>query len=481
MIHTMIRMVKYLKLLLILLILFVGKSFAQQNIEFKPLLDYEGRSYFINGMNIAWNKFGGDFGRHPVWGAMYDPEAFEKIFSDCEAHGVNVVRLWIHCDGRSNPEFKNGFVTGWDTDFYLDLDDCFRRAKNHNVMIMPCMWSFDMCKDFRESAGPNAGAHADLLTDTLKMNSYIDKAFRPLVKHYKDQCNLFAWEVCNEPEWALDREAFGTINYTSDSAWTYRSKTLVPVESMQLLAAKMAVVVHQESNKMITIGSSAIRWNSDVSPSVGNWWSDASLQKQLPHSLAYLDFYQVHYYDYMHPSQSDPFSLDRDCKSWAYDKPVIIGECPASDERSNIYTTDEMIENAKTNGYAGVMFWSYNGDDGVGKWSDFKDALKKNFQKNPENLHMNNCPCKELDTENIHLKITENKVYWSDKDPDYTKYYAIEYSVDSTKKHLSKKVIRPQKEYSVKLKKKMKYVRFIHEDVYGYLRSSSWMEITASF
>lgn len=476
-------MLKRLYTLILFLFLFVNTHHMFSQVTYDRYIQYENRSYFVNGMNIAWNHFGGDFGRHPVWGSMYDSTAFEDIFTKCEAYGVNIVRLWIHCDGRANPEFsKDGFCTGWDTDFYLDLDDCFRRAKHHNILIMPCMWSFDMCKDFRESAGPNAGGHDDLLTNEAKMDSYIDNAFLPLVKRYKNQCNLFAWEVCNEPEWALDREAYGFINYETDTAWTYRTQTLVPVESMQMLTAKMAVVVHKNSNKMITIGSSAIRWNSDVAPSVKNIWSDKSLQKVYPNQLAYLDFYQVHFYDYMNPFYSDPFDSTKTAKYWKFDKPVIIGECPASKEKSLLYTPEEMIKRCQNNGYAGIMFWSHDGHDGFGNWSDFKDELLANYKKDPTHMHIDDCPCKDLDLSSLsitsHTKGKKTIFNWKDQDPVYSNQYRFEFSTDSSSIQKVKKSKLVKEHNHLKVKTGASFVRVIHRDIYGYERVSPWKKVT---
>ena len=59
----------------------------------------------------------------------------------------------------------------------------------------------------------------------------------------------------------------------------------------------IAAAIHENSDQMVTLGSAALKWNSDVSPAEANWWSDAALQAQYASTNAYLDFYQVHYYD----------------------------------------------------------------------------------------------------------------------------------------------------------------------------------------
>ena len=103
-------------------------------------IHYNGKDYYINGINVPWNAYGSDVGTHYQWGALYSPSFFTTFFQQCHSYGVNCVRFWIHCDGRTSPEFdNNGNVTGLDTNFFSNFDDIFRIAALNNVMIMPCL------------------------------------------------------------------------------------------------------------------------------------------------------------------------------------------------------------------------------------------------------------------------------------------------------------------------------------------------------
>ncbi|MCS6823337.1 MAG: cellulase family glycosylhydrolase [Cytophagaceae bacterium] len=394
---------------------------AQQN---KHLIHFEGKPIYINGLNVPWNNFGGDVGNHYLWGTLYNPNWFEKMFADCEAHGINCVRLWIHTDGRANPEFdKNGYVKGVYADFFPAFDDIMLRAKNHGILVMPCLWSFDMCKDFRKTAGMYAGNHADLITDSLKTLSYINNVLIPMVKRYDKHCNLFAWEVCNEPEWHMPRPG--------EEKW--KDITEVPVRDMQRFTAMIAAAIHKHSSRMVTTGSAALKWNSDVPPAIGNWWSDQALQKAYPDKDAYLDFYQIHYYDWMYDSKYDPFNLDYPFEYWKLDKPCLIGEMPGSLVRDTIYSNEEKINNAYKNHYAGHMFWSYNGGDGVGIFADFKDACKKFYEEHKEEIFPI-IPCKTLSSSNLQFKVKtekgKNKLSWKAEDPSKVKHFIVEKSSD---------------------------------------------------
>ncbi len=459
---------------------------AQTNFKGRNFIQYEGAPYYINGHNVPWNKFGGDFGNHELWGSLYDSKWFENMFKESHENGVNVVRLWIHCDGRANPEFdENGFCTGFDPDFFMDLDDCFRLAQKYEIMIMPCLWSFDMCKDSRESAGEYAGNHQELLTDSAKMESYLQKCFLPMVKRYANQCNLFAWEVCNEPEWSLDRKSI-----PADKDWAYQSYHVVPILAMQKLTAKMASIVHRYSKKMVTTGSAAIRWNSDVAPSgIVNLWSDKMLMEANENDpLSYLDFYQIHYYDHFKASGADPYDTTRNIDYWKFDKPVLIGETPASKEKSAYYTPDQMLENALKNGYAGTMFWCYEGGDGHGAWKDFKDANKTFAQKHPQLVTPTEFPCLKLMPANLGLTSTksdkEYKLDWSVLKFAWAgKFEFFSQNPDGSLSPLTVKINQNGKNFNTILSEEMvaKNNRFVlkQKDVFGYENQTKPFSINA--
>jgi hypothetical protein len=324
---------------------------------------YNNKEYYINGINVPWNSFGSDIGTHYEWGALYSPSFFTTFFQECQTYGINCVRLWIHCDGRSTPEFDdNGNVTGLDTNFFSNFDDIFRIAATCNVMIMPCLWSFDMTKDFTSTAGKYAGLHASLIQDTNKTRSYINNALIPMVKRYANTCNLFAWEIINEPEWSIS----GPGN----------TAQLVSGAEMERFCAMIAEAIHLNSAKMVTVGSACLKWSSSRQPPAeAHYWSDSSFRAVYDKPKAFLDFYQVHYYDWMFNADwgYDPFQAQKSPAYWKLDKPALIGESPA---QAGQYTMKQMVESAYANGYAGVMPWSYNANDGAGTWNSCKNELK---------------------------------------------------------------------------------------------------------
>jgi len=347
---------------LLALVAWLPGAFLWADAAWAATIPFGGRDWWINGVNVPWNQYGSDAGSHDSWGHLYDPAWFEAFFAECESSGINCVRLWIHCDGRSSPEFDgSGYVTGLDGTFLDDLEDILLRAESHGVMVMPCLWSFDMTNDGTAGAGPYAGLHADLIQDAARTQSYIDNALVPMLERLASAPNLFAWEIINEPEWSV----LGNTDET------------VGLGEMQRFCAMIAEAVHERSATMVSVGSASLKWNSDlVPPAEGNWWSDEALIAAHSSALAYLDFYQVHYYDWMwDPGWGyDPFDVvtPKPTSHWLLDKPVLVGECPADD--SGMYTMSEQLDNAFANGYVGVMFWSYN-SDWSSNWASTTAAL----------------------------------------------------------------------------------------------------------
>ncbi len=84
-------------------------SAMTQNSARSNTIEYNGTNYFLNGINLAWNKFGNDFGA-----GAYNPSFFEQMFSKLQNYHVRELRYWVHCGGyhAMNYPHTNGYVTG---------------------------------------------------------------------------------------------------------------------------------------------------------------------------------------------------------------------------------------------------------------------------------------------------------------------------------------------------------------------------------
>ena len=345
-------------------------------------LTYQGKSFFLHGANIPWHYCGADVGTHYQWGPLYNGAWWDSTFTACENNKVNCVRLWLHADGRATPEFDvMGSVSGLDTNFFSNLDDLLNSANQHNLLVILSLWSFEMTGDLTSGAGQYAGLHANLISDSSKTRTYINNALIPMVKRYANQCNLLAFEIINEPEWSM------VVNGGGNTVQTVTAK------EMQRFVGMQAEAIHKNSKKMVTVGSACLKWNSNkyssTTPTEGNYWSNTAIQSAYNKPLAYLDFYQIHYYDYMSNKYLlDPFNKSYPFSYWQLDKPTIIGECPA---QSKIYSNKTLLANALKNKFSGVLFWSYGAGDGIGSFSDFKSDIS-NFSDSLLGAYLFSCP-----------------------------------------------------------------------------------------
>ncbi len=359
------------------------------------LLSLNGTSYYINGLNIPWNNYNLDFGTDKLLGVnKYDSSVFESVLTKCEAYGVNCVRIWVHTLGCASPDFDTaGNVTGLDSAFFPNLDDFMNRALKHNIMVIPAIWDFNMTNNDTAAWGPDGGLHANLIEDSSMTRGYINNAFIPIVEHYANQCNLLAYDLINEPEWAMNVPFAGNTSQ------------VVPASDMQRFVGMLAEAVHQHSSKMCTVGSACLRYNSDefsvTTPNSGNYWKDAAIQSAYNRPLAHLDFYEIHYYDWMDNTvyYFDPYKSWSTLSYWELDKPTLIGESQGNS--ANHLTSDELY-NGLIHNWAGILFWSYTASaDSMGCFSDFDDALLTFRNTDPSLINFNSTGCSTMNIKQV--------------------------------------------------------------------------------
>jgi len=71
---------------------------------------------------------------------------------------------------------------------------------------------------------------------------------------------------------------------------------------------------------------------------------------------ASLDFYNVHYYDWMYNPTWGYDPCREHVGYWGLDKPTVVAELPAT---STHYTAAAMLDCAYVNGFAGDLYWAY--------------------------------------------------------------------------------------------------------------------------
>lgn len=345
------------------------------------LVPWLGGRWYLSGVNIPWQNggFGADFGTIEEWGQhTYSSSATAQLFSNLKAAGVNSVRWWVFADGRGAPEFNansGGGVTGFDANTLSSMADAIKLAQQNNIYIVFNLWSFDMFfADSTASAnGEHAGGHRDMIVDATKRSSFINNAVVPMLNYQipgtsytiGSHPNVLGWDIINEPEWAIS-ESDGIDGRVAQT---------VPLADMRRFVAEVSGAIHRNSNQLTTVGSAAMKWNSDSGLGVvGNWWRDDLLTQY--DAQGYLDFYQIHYYGWMNGDGTN-WSYSPAVIDWTrggFNKPTVIGEFPANAGGTG-YTIGGLLDKIYSNCYAGVWGWSYYGVDGAGTWSNMSSAI----------------------------------------------------------------------------------------------------------
>lgn len=317
-----------------------------------------GEQIWLNGINLPWVNWT-DF-ETPWGGNNYNSQQFEAAFQRYANNGINSVRVWIHCAGEGGPLLDaQGNVTGVVDVFWENFDDMMRLANQYNILVMPALFSFDIARPTKVLTNyPNHTAEnfRAFIYDPVKTQTYIDRVLIPLVQRYENDPMLLAWEICNEPEWMFE-------NYGFDQNAVVRWH------------AQIAAAINRHTSKPVINGAASLKWNWDNPHGTEiNLWSDASLQAQWNDSLAYFDWYQIHFYDWMIPWYN-PFVYGP--VHWGIgDRPVIIGESPGVTVNTGGFnmTVTQMYEAAFNLGYAGVMAWSDLANDGHGNFANISAA-----------------------------------------------------------------------------------------------------------
>jgi hypothetical protein len=266
---------------------------------------------------------------------------FKQTFGECP---IAVVRIFIFADGTAAPEFAtNGEVAGLDEYVFQNFDMLLEVAKQRNILLIPVLLDFTWLNTERNVAGARLGGHSDIIRDPAKRQTFIDRALKPLIERYCNNPQILAWEVINEPEWAMN-----------EIEKDFQAGDPVAIKSMQDFVKLCVETIHSCANQKVTVGSARRAWL--------HFWKGLGL-----------DLYQFHWYDkFEAATPPDQFPWPP-YSELGLDKPCIIGEVPT---KSTQRSAQQFLDAAFDGGYEGLLFWSYRAGEEFTNFSTASASLE---------------------------------------------------------------------------------------------------------
>jgi hypothetical protein len=295
-----------------------------------------GHRIWINGANTPWNSWN-DFG------GRFDYSWWDAKFQVLRDNGINAARVWITCNGEVGIVIdRNGQVSGATQAHWNDLDSLFQIARRHQIYVMATLMSFDHLRNYH----PNYQSWRNWISSDSNIDSYVNSYLVPFVKRYADTPYLWSIDLMNEPDWVCENADNGRISW----------------DRLQSYFARSARAIHESSSILVTVGIASLKYSSDTRAGLqGDKVSDRALQAKVHHSGARLDFYSVHYYDWIGDLWGNAFYMSPADYKMPTDKPNLIGEMPAAGTKN--HTTTEDYEGAYQNGWQGAMGWTSDSAD----------------------------------------------------------------------------------------------------------------------
>jgi hypothetical protein len=278
---------------------------------------------FLLGVNYPWRNYGGDFGEN-AWGrygVASDLEPFDDDFRVLADAGVEVVRWFVFTDGRASPEFDaDGVPTGLDEAAWEDLDAAVDLAEAHGLLLVPVLLDFHWFAPAEDLSGVQMGGRGGVMADPEMRAALVDNAVLPVLQRYGDSPGILAWDVINEPEWAMDGLGEESLGGS------------IPAADVQAFVSAVAELVATETEHGVTVGSAGARHLPTY------WWESE------------LDLLQLHWYG--GPLAEAAMACD--------DRPCVVGEFGTSPEYGSLTDSLDAVAAA---GFTGAWPWSFRADD----------------------------------------------------------------------------------------------------------------------
>jgi hypothetical protein len=339
----------------------------------KGSLTVDCKKRFAYGVNFAWQNFAVDFGGKASWsmkGVAADRVTYTTSIKDMKDNGVDVIRWWMFPDFRGDGVVLDSSTkspTGLGATVLDDIRAALDIAAEQDVHIKLTLFSFDNFK----ADSQNSVSTTPIATDTTKRGLLMEKVVRPVAKAVEASPNkdrMIAWDVVNEPEWAIKKEKdpYGDPEFDGSAS----GMSFVSFAQMETFVKDVVTVLKAESSAPVTVGSAAVKW--------AKAWSKVGLD--------YHDFHWYGWVDQYFPHTKTPSQYGVD------DKPVVVGEFPLipdGDKTGQAFGGigyNKLVDDFFAAGYAGTLGWAVNAgsaDNAAFGWSPSKANVKAWAEAHP--------------------------------------------------------------------------------------------------
>ncbi|PVD25444.1 hypothetical protein C0Q70_13100 [Pomacea canaliculata] len=317
-------------------------------------LVHNGQHIFLSGANTAWVSYAHDFGNHQYPSRR---ARFLDLMNKVHAAGGNSMRTWVHIEGETSPKFDStGHVIGLDTagTFLAEFKEYLDDAHARHILIFPTLWNGAL-KQHNELGG--------LITDTSKLQSYIDKALIPWVRSVMSHPALGGWDIINEMEGVIrsgeqNSEPCFDTSFMANSGAGWAGASFSAQQLLRFINWQADAIRRTDPSAMVTAGSWSQKSQSDHWGD-RNLYSDHCLVKAGGRAQGTLTFYSTHTYDWQgqFPANS-PFK--HNAADYGLDKPLVVAEF--NSHRGGGMSIEQLFQYAYNHGYAGAWSWHANAD-----------------------------------------------------------------------------------------------------------------------
>ena len=283
---------------------------------------------FSLGVNYPWAHYAEDFGAtasgHRGLSLPENQTLLADEFARIRDCGASVVRWFLFADGRGGFLTEKGIPVRPDEFLFRDVRAALEIAHRNDLRLCFSLIDYLWLQD--RTGKPAAHTNEQVLQFAAGREAFLHRVLIPMFREFREHPALFAWEIANEPEWAIrefHRKPAAKMRYADFRAF----------------AEEIAQAIREFAGVPVTLGSARLDWVRA--------WSELGL-----------NFYQVHYYPEQDGSGKSGLAKHLSCLP-LLDKPLWIGELPARDVSAAGYSLEAALTHCRDAGLLGAAVWRW--------------------------------------------------------------------------------------------------------------------------